>query len=136
MKDQILDLLATPERTDRGCLLWTGWLNDDGYGYIRFNGRDQPAHRVAYELAIGPIPTGHEVDHSCQVRACIEPTHLEAVTHAENQRRIRGRKTHCVHGHPRIPENIRTRPNGRTYCAECDRMALRLRYANQKAVVS
>lgn len=110
-----------------GCLEWTGWCNDDGYGYVRFEGRDQPAHRVAYLLTVGPIPDGLELDHTCQNPRCILVEHLEPVTHAENQRRIAARQTACRReGHDWTdPRNVRTRPNGRRYCAECDRIAHR-----------
>lgn len=50
------------------------------------------AHRVAYELWVGPIPEGMELDHRCKVRACINPAHLEPVTHAENMRRLGRRR--------------------------------------------
>lgn len=47
------------------------------------------AHRVVYESLVGPIPAGLELDHTCRVRRCVNPDHLEPVTHAENQRRSR-----------------------------------------------
>lgn len=75
-------------RFTRSCWLWTGMTNDKGYGKFRYAPkRLRPAHVVAYELIIGPVPAGLELDHTCRVRACVRPDHLEPVTHAENIRR-------------------------------------------------
>lgn len=77
------------ERTD-ACWLWQGHRNHKGYGYISVNRRHVGAHRVAYEMARGvPVPAGLEIDHLCHVRHCVNPDHLEAVTHMENLRRVR-----------------------------------------------
>ena len=77
--------------TESGCWLWTSTLNVKGYG--QFNGRRQgvsnAAHRAAYEIYRGPIPEGFEIDHLCRVRSCVNPNHLEAVTHAVNLQRGR-----------------------------------------------
>lgn len=59
-----------------GCWLWRGATSRGGYGEISHNGRPQPAHRVAWELTNGPIPTGMQVLHRCDVRACCRPDHL------------------------------------------------------------
>lgn len=74
------------------CLLWQGRLTYAGYGHLNLQGRFIGVHRVAYELAKGPIPAGLEIDHLCAVRHCVNPDHLEAVTHAENLRRARERQ--------------------------------------------
>lgn len=73
---------------DGDCLRWTGLIRANGYGKISVQGRLVYVHRLAYEVAKGPIPDGLEIDHLCRVRDCINPDHLEAVTHAENVRRI------------------------------------------------
>lgn len=93
----------TPEaRPDLGpCLLWTKALNPQtGYGQV-WDWRAKKvtvAHRVAFELTNGPIPTGLQVDHLCRVRRCGRPTHLEAVTGAVNiQRGHQSRGTAAVH---------------------------------------
>lgn len=78
-----------------GCLIATGRLDRDGYAY---HGKTR-AHLVAY----GPVPPGLEVDHLCRRRACVERSHLEAVTRAENERRKswawRFRRATCPRGH-------------------------------------
>jgi hypothetical protein len=104
---------------DGECLVWTGCRDAKGYARIG----DTRAHRVAYELAAGPIPEGLHIDHLCGNRACVNPNHLEAVTIAENNRRA-GRRNQarpsCKRGHP-WPENLRYRKTGHAECAECQR---------------
>src|SRR4051812_13783907 len=71
-----------------GCWLWTGTLTDHGYGILENgHGAGKGAHVVSYELHVGKIPEGLELDHLCRVRCCVNPRHLEPVTHYENMRR-------------------------------------------------
>jgi len=110
------------------CWLWTG-STSRGYGSIRLGGADQPrpqVHRVAYELLVGPIPDGMEIDHLCRVRNCVNPDHLEPVTTSENLRRrifVHGnsKKTHCPSGHPYDSENTYVVSNGHRVCRACRR---------------
>jgi hypothetical protein len=74
-----------------GCLEWQGSRGKGGYGLIRMS---QPSdhltvvHRVAFEIWVGPVPAGLELDHTCNNPPCCEPSHLEPVTHDENMRRM------------------------------------------------
>jgi hypothetical protein len=71
-----------------GCITWGGTCDRYGYGRFKLNGRMDKAHRVAYELFVGPIPAGLVIDHLCRHRACVNPQHLEAVTQTVNIQRI------------------------------------------------
>lgn len=108
---------AKVERSDdNSCWLWTGYVLR-GYGRFESTG----AHRVAYELLVAPIPPGLHLDHLCRVTRCVNPSHLEPVTQAENNRRASAAQTHCKRGHEFTPENtyrIPGRPSPRT-CREC-----------------
>lgn len=75
------------------------------------------AHRVAYEQAKGPIPTGLQIDHLCRNRACVNPDHLEAVTQGENVRRAVPDR--CINGHD-LNDNP-YRYHGKRMCRPCRR---------------
>lgn len=75
---------------DGPCWLWTGALNRKGYGVIQRGDRDMGTalvHRVVWELLVGLVPLGLDLDHLCRVRACCNPDHLEPVTRAVNTAR-------------------------------------------------
>lgn len=65
--------------------LWTGSrTKEDGYGRIRYEGRMQCTHRMAWELTNGPIPPGLKVLHRCDVPLCFNPDHLFLGTQQTN----------------------------------------------------
>lgn len=67
-----------------GCWLWIGAKFANGYGEFRIGNRNALAHRVGYELTYGPIPDGLFLCHTCDVRACVRPTHFFLGTARDN----------------------------------------------------
>jgi len=118
-----------------GCWTWTGSHDPDGYGKISVRSRMTNAHRVAYQIYVGPIPEAYEVDHLCRNRGCVNPAHLEAVPKPVNIARGEGaaaryaRRTHCKNGHEYTPTNTRLSRTGTRQCRECERLRTRRRWA-------
>jgi hypothetical protein len=115
-----------------GCWEWAASRSREGYGRF-FLGRDENgkhnalAHRFAYEVLVGPIPEGLQLDHLCRNPPCVNPAHLEPVTSRENSLRGEGlvgqraRQTHCLRGHPLSGSNVlirNCRPGSRV-CRAC-----------------
>lgn len=120
-------------KTD-SCWLWQGQTNIRGYGVFhirRVGGRAgkayaERAHNFSYELLIGDIPEGLYLDHLCRICNCVNPAHLEPVTHRENVLRGVGptsqnaKKTHCPRGHSFKDHGI-TNNRGSRECRICNR---------------
>lgn len=111
-----------------GCWIWQGGVKSTGYGAISVRNRMRNAYAVAYEVFKGTVPKGLELDHLCRVRLCVNPDHLEAVTHRENV--LRGTspaaahavKTHCPRGHEYAGNNLKVfvrRTATQRRCAQC-----------------
>lgn len=112
---------------------WICTLNPDkrGYAYVGMggkHGKNRVAMQVVYEELVGPIPDGLELDHLCMVTSCVNPDHLEPVTHAENLRRAaaagrfaNSQKTRCPQGHAYDEANTKWTKDGRRDCRECSR---------------
>ena len=128
-----------------GCWLWAAGRFGNGYSQFWWRGRQQPAHRIAYQVLVGPIYEGLESDHLCRIPACVNPSHIEPVTRRENTMRgdapaiNRARmlaKTVCLRGHPFDNVNTYHRPDGYRGCKACQRMLVREYRCREKALVS
>lgn len=109
-----------------GCWLWTGHVASNGYGRYHTDGRFLSAHRHAFSRLVSSIPAGMYADHVCCTRKCVNPEHLDIVTHQENIRRAGWRKTKCKNGHDYTPDNTYIRPDGRNKdCRICRRARMR-----------
>jgi hypothetical protein len=124
------------------CWIWQGRMSggnntDDGYGRIRVFGKRQYAHRLGWEVYIGEIPLGLELDHIvCRNRMCVNPKHLRTVTHRINSienslgfSAVNSKKTHCIRGHELSIENCLPSyiKKGERQCKICRNNARRIK---------
>lgn len=121
-----------------GCVEYTGALDSDGYGRQITRGstadRAQP-HVAAYELLVGPVPDGHELDHLCRNKVCCNPSHLRLLTNVDNATdNTQGSKTECPRGHPYNEENTYMTPKGHRRCRPCARQVKREWHAKTKGM--
>lgn len=115
------------------CWEWTAYRDKKGYGKFQVGNKARGAHKVAWELLMGPVPHGLDLDHLCRNPPCVNPDHLEPVTRRENVLRginaIPGKhhhmaqRTHCVNGHEYTEENSYHRVDraGHKQCKTCHR---------------
>lgn len=117
-----------------GCHLWIGPVHGQGYGLIRVNGKTRRAHRVAWALANGPVPSDAMVLHGCDNTSCVNIAHLHLGDARDNQREAvargvhgKSKRTHCHRGHAFTRENTLVRRRSDSgwvsrECRTCERM--------------
>lgn len=124
--DPIAHFWSYVQKTET-CWLWTGGLDKYGYGQVRWEGKTERAHRIAYRLVNGPIGR-KELHHreTCPKR-CVNPDHVEPTTrtnHPDRLSTINRNKTHCPAGH----KYNYTDKRGSRYCLTC--ITNRRKYGN------
>lgn len=135
------------EKSESGCWLWTANKIHSGYGMFKVGGKSRLAHKWIYEQLHGPVKAPLQLDHTCAVKHCVNPKHLEKVTAKENIRRFCERtgkkrktyiphplplKTHCPKGHPYSGDNLRMLSPTHKQCVTCHREATRKYYWRTK----
>ena len=127
----LLEVLSDKVLIGDGCWEWMGYRTPKGYGGVAIKNKTHRAHRVVYELLVGPIPVGLDLDHICRNRGCVRPDHLEPVTCKENLMRglthaaLNAAKTHCPHGHLYDEKNTILKKSGTRLCRECNKIQCR-----------
>jgi len=100
MNENVLSRFWSKVYKTNSCWEWLACKDKDGYGHFKLKNKNIAAHRVAYELINGKIPEELEIDHLCHNRKCVNPNHMETVTHKTNIKRgSNATRTHCIHGH-------------------------------------
>jgi hypothetical protein len=137
----MVSLLKLPSRIgdkiepepNSGCWLWSG--SGQRYGQIDLGERSYKVHRLLYELYVGGVGDGEELDHLCQTGFCVNPNHLEPVTHKENCHRGKVNQgfanwTHCAAGHEYARTGFYVWPStgNERHCKECIRIKNARRY--------
>jgi len=128
IRERFMDMV---KKMPSGCWEWQAAKNDLGYGQLTLPGKKRVyAHRFSYEKHVGPIPEGMDLDHLCRNPSCVNPDHLEPVTHRENMHRgaspsitvfLSGR---CARGHEMTGDNVYWSPTvpGKRECRKCMRI--------------
>ena len=80
----------------KGCWIWSGYCNEDGYAQRKKGGVTHRMHRVSYYLHNGSIPKGMCVLHSCDTPSCVNPKHLFIGTHSDNMKDMWSKGRHPI----------------------------------------
>ena len=118
------------------CWPWRAHLHEFGYGLINIDGVPRRAHRVAYELEVGPVPKNHDLHHLCENRRCVNPKHLEPLSRSAHMAQTPawiGNKTHCSKGHEYTNQNTIWKQGKYRRCRTCWNEAEKLRRRKVRA---
>jgi hypothetical protein len=131
--EKALDRIYNKYYTDaNGCFIWFGTLNNKGYAQFHYRGKTRLVHMVHYLLVKGEYNGELDLDHKCTTPSCVNPDHLEPVTHkVNNLRGWSGDESVCKNGHPRTEENTyvyrrhkkNSKPYTETQCKLCRSLA-------------
>lgn len=145
LTDKDVERLMSHISKSNDCWLWLGKPANTGYGQIGFGKRSERvtrnAHRVVYELLVGEVPEGKQLDHLCRNRMCVNPAHLEPVTQKENL--LRGDtipaknavKTHCNRGHEFTDKNTYRYGSNQRMCRACAHVRKKQYRQKQKGTI-
>jgi len=113
------------------------WLSNSrgGYGLFKIKQKNKQAHRVAYELLIGPLSQNDDLHHICEVKICCNPYHMQKVrpiNHPGAGPEFQRSKTHCPRGHEYTVENTYVFGNNFRACRICAKERSQKRYSDLK----
>lgn len=123
-------------RNEHGCLIWQGAKTWNGYATDQYRCKTKALHRVVYQIAHNvQLPRSIDVCHTCDVRPCLEITHLWTGTRQQNVDDMTAKRRHantikdaCKSGHPFTPENTYFHEGtGKRHCRVCQRIRLRIK---------
>jgi HNH endonuclease len=124
MTDQDRERFESKFEKTKGCWLWKAGISVYGYGWFRPHSTMEccNAHRISYEMYVGPILNDLTVHHLCKEKCCVNPMHLELLSRAEHGRRDNPPKLVCIRGHAFTAPNTFTGSDGRQTCKQCYRI--------------
>lgn len=117
-----------------GCWLWNGPWNHAGYGSFKLHNSNVRSHKISFIHFKGLVRPGLSVAHKCHTRCCVNPDHLESISHKQNCIDRNKRKIYCNKGHLFTDENKKPQNKGKSYCCRiCANEANRLYRLQRKA---